>query len=287
MKNNKEKGFTLIELLVVIAVIGLLASIVLVSLRGVREKAKITKVLEFSGQINRALGADAVGVWDLDEGNGLVASDRSGYSNKGTIKNGAFFTDDTPNKIAGHGTGKYALSFDGIDDYVDAGNNNALNTGTGDFTIEAWIKTSNENDGAIVVKSNDTNVGPGYGIAVYNKKIRLYLSTAGGGYGLDSVKNVDDGMWHHVAAVVYFSKEMSTKIYLDGSDNSGFRQGAYPTTSLDNSYPFAIGARRDGSSRLFSGLIDEVRIYKNALPISAIQQNYAQGLVNHENLAKK
>jgi type II secretion system protein G len=39
----KSKGFTLIELLVVIAVIGLLASIVLVDLRGVRKKARDSK----------------------------------------------------------------------------------------------------------------------------------------------------------------------------------------------------------------------------------------------------
>ncbi|MFH1611996.1 MAG: type II secretion system protein, partial [bacterium] len=40
MQKN-QKAFTLIELLVVIAIIGLLASIVLVSVNSVREKAKI------------------------------------------------------------------------------------------------------------------------------------------------------------------------------------------------------------------------------------------------------
>jgi prepilin-type N-terminal cleavage/methylation domain-containing protein len=50
-----ERGFTLIELLVVIAIIGLLASMVLVSLNSARRKGRITKRLGDISQIRKAL----------------------------------------------------------------------------------------------------------------------------------------------------------------------------------------------------------------------------------------
>ena len=48
---KKEKGFTLVELLVVVSVIAILASTVLVNLRGARERAMDTRVIMSLGQI--------------------------------------------------------------------------------------------------------------------------------------------------------------------------------------------------------------------------------------------
>jgi len=54
-KENQNKGFTLIELLVVIAIIGILATIVMVSLNNSREKAKISKSQADLKQIRTAI----------------------------------------------------------------------------------------------------------------------------------------------------------------------------------------------------------------------------------------
>ena len=80
MKNWKYNGFTLIELLVVISIIGLLASIALVSLQTARVKARDARRLTDIEQISKALQLyyDANGYYPASGG---AISPSAGFSN--------------------------------------------------------------------------------------------------------------------------------------------------------------------------------------------------------------
>lgn len=61
MKKNYTKGFTLIELLVVIAIIGILSSVVLVSLNSARGKGKDSHIISDVQQLRTQLESDSAG----------------------------------------------------------------------------------------------------------------------------------------------------------------------------------------------------------------------------------
>ncbi|HEX7484380.1 MAG TPA: type II secretion system protein [Candidatus Saccharimonadales bacterium] len=75
----KQKGFTLVELLVVIAVIGILATISLVSYRGVQAKARDT---ERKTEVQAI--ADAIKLYRLKNGNDIDTGSGCGGNGSGT-----------------------------------------------------------------------------------------------------------------------------------------------------------------------------------------------------------
>jgi hypothetical protein len=182
-----------------------------------------------------------------------IANDYSIYGNHGTLKNFAFSgTSDWT-------TGKYgqALSFDGVDDYVEVSANVSLNYGSS-FTIEVWFKTS-----LVAWRWLVTKLG-GSWFGINNNGYLDWTKQAGIDY--TSSKYVADGAWHH--GVVTFNNG-NLKLYADGV-NVGNWSGVTLTVTSGKTY---IGQRGD-NVEFFNGLIDEVRIYNRALSEEEIKAHF-------------
>jgi len=169
----------------------------------------------------------------------------------------------------------YILDFNGTSDYVEIGDpvGGELDMGTGDFTLEAWVKTTD--------KSADTwarkviGKGTDYGIFIDPTcgKVRGYINNVS---TLLSTTSIDDGVWHHVALKRYWSGAVRTiKLYIDGVAETTDANPVYDV-NLNGSDPLLIGAMQIGGSRTshWHGSLDEVRIWNVARSSAEISASY-------------
>lgn len=142
--------------------------------------------------------------------------------------------------------------FDGSGDNINAPQNADFQFGTGDFTVECWIRTSVKD---CVI--SDLRVNPNTGIVFYTKATTGYLgafANVGSMVEVLGTTNVCDGNWHHVA-FVRVSGTLS--IYLDGVLNGS---GAM-ANNLNQPSACYIGSS-NGTTLSWNGYIDEFRITK-------------------------
>jgi len=197
------------------------------------------------------------GSWHFDEGNGTIAYDYSGNDNDGTIY-GANWTDGKFGK---------ALSFDGVDDYVEVPDSESLDI-TDAITIEAWIKTNTSGVVQVVLNKNFA-----YQLRVAeNLRITGYVYTDSWHY-INSYSSIEPNVWYHI--VLTYDKSLASgnlKLYINREE------AANPVdetgTISSNAYNLLIGARLAIPIDLFSGIIDEVRIYNRALSEEEISDLY-------------
>jgi prepilin-type N-terminal cleavage/methylation domain-containing protein len=305
---QKNKAFTLLELLVVIVIIGLLSAIVYISLMvPARERARMARALNFSAQVHRALGSDAMGWWKFDEGEGSIVYDLSGNNNHGTIINSPVWRcaeedlDYTPD---GKGC---SLEFINKADEVRISGANFEEIGKSirQYTVSAWIKT----EMPIVNLQNSEASANSY---IFNKwnfeTINRYpfnfrISNVHGWYSSwwyhtgpnvydgvscfvgDNKRSLNDGKWHYLAAT-YDLTTGKLAIYTDGT-LGGMRDDCETNPEIWNNENLYMA--KGGGYYCFSttdpecnyrGLINEVAIYSRSLTAFEIQSLYYAGLNN-------
>jgi len=206
----------------------------------------------------------AVARWKFDNS----ADDSAGNNNGATHGNPAY----------GAGKINQAIQLDG-DDYVDFGNPASLDFSTSDWTLCAWIKTTqtgtgDENKGTVIANGGDQTGGVRYTLAVNETQSGMMTVTTDD----DAAKiqatgttPVNDDVWHHVVGM---RSDTQLRVYVDGNlEASGAVPAGYDLsgTSQHNVYVGVITDNRDGALiKYFVGQIDDVRIYDYALADSEI-----------------
>lgn len=143
--------------------------------------------------------------------------------------------------------------FDGNSDYLDVGTSGATQLGSGNFTVEFWI---NSTDSSFNFANPKTSTGSGFfAILVQSGDLRWNTS-----YTVSNLWEVDgagilDGSWHHVAIV---RNSNTFAVYYDGTSQS-LQSGSF---SDSTNYSGSDGLR------LGSGNLDEMTGYLSSFRIT-------------------
>ena len=175
--------------------------------------------------------------------------------------------------------------FDGVDDYVDLGNNTSLRMGTGNFTINVWVKvisttkTSPFINGIISCKDAPA-ASAGYGIYFFTAGInanKLLWSTADGSTAVeiftqDTIPEIAD-KWANITMVRESGSLNNGCYYINGV----YKQIISSATivNVDTSNNLTLGNTADKFSIYWNkGNYGIVQIYNRALSASEVLQNY-------------
>jgi len=154
---------------------------------------------------NWLFSVDPLAHWKFDDDTGSLAADAVG-SHDGTLTN--FPTDDSqwaPGKVDS------ALIFDGVDDFVDIGNDPGLDI-TNDLTVSAWVKTDGFGPTQFIVAKDDIDERA-YALYFHwsNTAINfLVFDTDTTATGLTGNTSLFANQWYHVAATYEYVSDGSS-----------------------------------------------------------------------------
>lgn len=219
--------------------------------------------------------------WPLDE---LAAADNAEELIAGNF--GVPFNGPAP--LAGEYVDN-SRCFNGANQYIEVADDPALNFGTGDFTIDAWIRTTSLSSVRIIVdkRTSDASGTTGYSFFTSAGNIAFQLADGGGSSvcaacptaasctNYISSDFVADGNWHLVAVTIDRGAGVGT-FYVDGVPTTTFDITCHPG-SVTNSGALRIGSRSFSVSSVFDGCIDEVELFNRVLQVPEMVDLYVAG----------
>ncbi len=177
--------------------------------------------------------------------------------------------------------------FNGTSSYVQVNDAPGINFGTGDLSIDAWVKTTSATGVQRIVDKRFADPEVGYALYLRSGRLAFRLAdpsnTSGSEYWTATTPFVADGQWHHVAASEQRSDlSTGTRLYVDGSVVASF-PGYSASGNITTSEKLWIGAgaTTSGPGTFFDGVIDEVELFQRALTTADVL-----GIVQADTLGK-
>jgi formylglycine-generating enzyme len=227
--------------------------------RAFRTVALVASVVMIFGLARYSQAATMLAAWDFEE-TGNIVVDRTGYGNNGYLQN----MDDS-NRVPGR-LG-YALSFNGLNQWIDFNTSSEINALTAPFSVETWVKgVATPGPTLIFDKSHGWTDATGWFIQAYGGGPPSVEVVFGFGNGSEFVGAgfgpVLDDTWHYLAGT-YDGAMLRT--YVDGN--------LFAATPVSDAVGTNTRAMEMGRSwgggypvRYFTGLIDDTAVYSGALP---------------------
>jgi len=180
-------------------------------------------------------------------------ADGSGLGNDGTLTN----MDPATDWVWVPELGRWALDFDGSNDYVYLGTSSALNPIS--ISVCCWIRLNSihpTNYSAFVSRA-----AGGWELLIHGPKLAMYGNATSGTFSYDGTgKTLAVNTWYHV--VMVYSNYIGLIGYLNGVvDGSGVSQGDMIQTVT----PAHIGAEVSPLGRYSNAIISDVAIWSRVL----------------------
>jgi len=223
------------------------------------------------GIVNTNSAQTPVAEYNFNNCSGTTLADNIGTLN-GTIS-GATWAE---------GYNGQALSFDGVDDYVEitgSENDLAFVQNTGVFTIVGWVKINDLSKRSVFFGTSGTTAFKGFGFMydTYGGQYgdhQLRMTTSIGEAGtvnlaLGAKNTINDTNWHHVAVV---GDGTSIRFYVDGVQD-GTETSIQYFASGPSDHPLTMGqfVNLNGDLTLpYDGRLDQFQIYTTALSSTEI-----------------
>lgn len=173
---------------------------------------------------------------------------------------------------------EHGLNLDGTG-YGEVPSSSSINLGTGDFTIEFWVKIRDLDIDRILDKRDGSSGYTIYKDASNVIKLELDDGTGNTGYTMTPALNSDQK--YHI--LIEGDRDGNATCYLDNVAQTPVNISA-KSGSLDSTSSLFIGADApSGDSYISEDIIDEVRIYKGLLSKREKDNNYRIAKVKNEN----